>query len=298
MRASRLLAFLMLLQVRQRVTAQELAREFGLSERTVYRDIAALESAGLPLLAERGPGGGFRLLPQYRSRVAAVALASPGLWQQVLAAAPEPQRVAASKLGARFHLDPADWYRRVEVPEALTMLAQAVTDNRRIAMNYRSWTGTRPWRLDPLGLVLKGGRWYVVGTSKRGTRIFNVSQIERIAVLRETGRRPPRFDLASFWQDHVRGFEQRLRAQTARLRASEEGLRRIGELGVHGASAVAAATAADASGWRCCLLPIEAGPYGLRELLGLGAEIEVLEPAQLRQRLRQAARDIVQRHID
>ena len=130
MRASRLLSMLILLQLRGRLTADVLAAEFEVSLRTIYRDIDHLSAAGIPVYADRGPGGGFRLLEGYRTKLTgltameAEALALAGLpgpaadlglgaalgagRLKLLAAMPAGMREGAGRIGERFHLDPLE----------------------------------------------------------------------------------------------------------------------------------------------------------------------------------------------
>src|ERR1700754_3224403 len=190
LRPSRLVSMLLMLQVKGRVTAEALAQEFDVSVRTVYRDIDQLSAAGVPVYAERGPGGGFALLDGYRARLTGITRAEAetlsiagltdaasdlGLAEQLRAAqlklvtALPDAAPDASPIGSRLHIDPVGWYRRAAQVPQLTLLAGAVWEQRRIAMDYRSveWLNGEdpaPQReriRDPLGLVLKAGDWYL-----------------------------------------------------------------------------------------------------------------------------------------
>ena len=160
MRASRLLAIMILLQARGRLTAERLAAEFEVSERTIYRDIDALSAAGVPVYGDRGPGGGFALLDGYRTRLTgmaadeASALALAGVpsaaeavglgaalrdaFGKLLAALPGEGSGQAASAAARFHVDPADWYRGGEAAPHLPELARAVLDARPVGFGYRA----------------------------------------------------------------------------------------------------------------------------------------------------------------
>src|SRR5437868_4380485 len=202
MRASRLLSLLMLLQSRGRMSAQSLADALEVSVRTVYRDVDELSAAGVPVWADRGRLGGFQLQPGWRTRVdgltapeaRAVFLAGlPGPAAQLglgeamasaqlklMAALPDGWREDARRVSARFHLDPIDWYRGPSATDHLPAIAQAVWSERRVAMHYESWKGEVSRRVDPLGLVLKAGIWYLaaqVGSDKRGVRTYRLSNI-------------------------------------------------------------------------------------------------------------------------
>lgn len=315
MRASRLLAILILLQNRGRLTAEALAREFEVSERTIYRDIDALSAAGVPVYGDRGPGGGFTLLDGYRTRLTglandeAAALALAGVpsaaeaagfgaalrdaFGKLFAALPGEGGQRAGQAAARFHIDPADWYRGAETPRLLPELARAVLDCRRIAIRYQSWQAIRDWQLDPLGLVLKGGQWYLVGREGLRESRFRVSAILTLETFDQAFDPPPQFDLAGWWASAQQAFESRLFGTSAELRVSRLGREWLEQLSPRGRAAVAAAGPPDAQGWCNVTMAVENTDHGARELLGLGAEIEVLAPADLRERMRSLAAGIV-----
>jgi predicted DNA-binding transcriptional regulator YafY len=318
MRASRLLAILILLQNRGRLTAERLAAEFEVSVRTVYRDIDALSAAGVPVYGDPGPGGGFALLDGYRTRLTgmagdeAEALALAGIpeaadavglggalasaFGKLLAAMPEAGGKRGQAAAARFHIDPADWYRAGEPVPHLPALARAVLDQRRVAVRYASWTQRRDWTLDPLGLVLKGGEWYLAARGKGREGTYRVAGIERLAVLDELFVPPAHFDLPTWWRAAQQRFEADLFAAKARMRASPLGCERLLRLSPRGRAAVAAAEEADDAGWRLLEMAVENSDHGARELLSLGAEFEVLEPADLRDRIAALALAAAKRH--
>jgi len=317
MRASRLLAILILLQNRGRLTAEALAEEFEVSERTIYRDIDALSAAGVPVYGDRGPGGGFALLDGYRTRLTgladdeAAALALAGVpsaaeatgfgaalrdaFGKLFAALPGEGGARAEAAAARFHVDPADWYRGAEVSRFLPALARAVLDGQRVSLRYESWKAKRDWTLDPLGLVLKAGDWYLIGRSARGIGTYRVAKIERLDLIEESFERPAGFDLALWWREAQIQFEASLFTATARLRASPTGCERLARLSPRGRAAVAAAKPA-ADGWTTLEMPVEDSDHGARELLSLGAEFAVIAPVSLRRRVAQLASEIAALH--
>lgn len=317
MRASRLLSILILLQLRERITAEALAGEFGVSVRTIYRDIDELSAAGIPVQADRGPGGGFQLLDGYRTRLTGLTAAEaeallmiglPGPAQalglgsaaagaraKVLASLPSPSLAGAGRLGARFHLDPVDWYRAVGPVDHLPALARAVLGQQRVAITYESWTRTRDWRIEPLGLVLKAGSWYVVADAGKGPRTFRVSNVRELVALDAMFDRPPGFDLQAYWTASLARFESDLRKGAATLRVSSVGRARMARLGAYAARAVADAEPPDPDGWTSVRLPIENVEQAALALLGLGPEVEVLAPGALRDRMRELAREVARK---
>lgn len=306
MRASRLLSILITLQLRGRVTARELAERFEVSPRTVYRDVEALSAAGVPVYAERGPGGGFHLLDGYQTRLTGMTAAESesllllglsgpaaelGLGEPVaaarlklLAALPREATAGARRVADRFHLDPADWYRRPRPPAHLATIAQAVWHGHQVSIAYESWAARVRRQLDPLGLVLKAGAWYLVARCAGSLRTYALAKIESVDLLDSSFEAPPDFDLARHWHDSVRRFEASLRRESATLRVAASAHSRLDRLGADIADAVLAAPP-DADGWRTAIVPIESVRHAAGLLLGFADEIEVLAPVALRERL-------------
>lgn len=293
MRASRLLSILILLQARGRMTAEDLAAEFEVSVRTIYRDVDALSAAGVPVYADRGPGGGFALLDGYRTRL--TALSGEEAEALPLARLPEQARALglgqaaalagakldtallpgsaerARRIAARLHLDPADWYRAAEEAPHLPALIRAVLDGRVVTMRYEGWKGTHDWRAEPLGVVLKGGNWYLVADARGKRRTFRVAAIETLQISDVMFAPPADFDLAAHWRESLERFETELRPMKVKLRATAEGARKLAEQGAYAAAAVRAGLA-DGDGV-VVDLPVETLEQAARLVLGLGGEV-------------------------
>jgi predicted DNA-binding transcriptional regulator YafY len=230
MRASRLVNLLLLLQTRGGMTAGQLARELEVSIRTVHRDVEALSLSGVPIYAERGPHGGVRLVDGYRTRLTgmtpeeAEALFLSGLpgpaaelglgtvvaaaRLKVLAALPPELRARASRLVERFHLDAAGWFRATESVPHLATLADAVWSGRRLRVGYERGDRVVERVLEPLGLVLKAGVWYVVAAAEGQVRTYRASRVTAAEALDERFERPDGFDLASFWAEASAAYER------------------------------------------------------------------------------------------
>lgn len=315
MRASRLLSILILLQMRGRLSAEALSREFEVSIRTIYRDVDQLSAAGVPIYAERGRNGGFALLDGYRTKLTgftpaeadALLLAGAGgaasdlglgaeaaaAQLKLLASLPPDTGASAQRIATRFHLDPIDWYRRVDEIPCLPELAGAVWSEKRIRVQYESWKGDVTRDLDPLGLVLKGGLWYLVAAVKDQPRTYRVSNIRKLDVLDAAARRPARFDLARFWKSWSRGFEERLLSHRAAVKLSPIGRRLLNDTLPAAAEAVRAShKRCKPEGWVEAEIPVETFEHAARQLLSLGREVEVVGPPALRDALRREAEGI------
>lgn len=317
MRASRLLSILILLQLRGRLTAEDLAEEFEVSVRTIYRDIDALSAAGIPVYGDAGPGGGFQLLDGYQTRLtgldpeeaeAMLLIGLPGAAQamglgnaanrardKLLISLPGTGRDEAGRVAGRFHLDTVDWYRAARPTPLLAQVARAVLDRNLLKMSYHSWTAKRDWTVEPYGLVLKAGHWYLVAKGHGKLRSFNVADILALEVLPDKHGPPAEFDLAAWWADSARLFEKQLRPGKAILRASPIGMRRLRLLGSFAGEAVTKSEPDGDDGWHIVKLPLETIESAAPALLGIGPEIEVIEPAALREEIARLAELVLQR---
>ena len=307
MRASRLLAILLRLQSAGPATAEVLATELEVSVRTIYRDVAALQTAGVPLWTETGPGGGIRLLDGWRSRLdgltadeagalflagAPGAVAELGLGTvlaaaqaKVLATLPPELRSRAARVRQRFLLDAPGWFHHEEELPWLGAVADAVWSERRVDLRYqRGRDRTVGRRVDPLGLVLKGGTWYLIARHRRRALTYRVSRIASATVLDERFVRPDDFDLAAHWAESSAAFDRSILRERVRLRLSPGAARSLPWLvdATAATEALAAAGSPDADGWVEVDLAVEEEAVAAAQLLGLGDGVEVLAPASLR----------------
>jgi predicted DNA-binding transcriptional regulator YafY len=309
MRASRLLNILLLLQTHGRMSAERIAEKTETSVRTIHRDIEELSAAGVPVRAARGAAGGFELMEGWRTRLtgltpaeaqAMIMAGAPGPAAQLglgaaaasaqlkmLAALPPEWQADARRVGARFHLDPVGWYRREEQLDYLPAVADAVWNEKRLRIRYESWKSVVDRRVEPLGLVLKAGAWYLVATS--GTKEPRTYRLSNILALHPTGasfKRPAAFDLACYWNESIARFEAGLYRGTATVRASKLGLSRLRSSSAAVAEAIdRAPRKRDKDGWTQVAIPIESVEHAAAEILKAGAECEVVEPPELRKRM-------------
>ena len=308
MRSARLLAMLLRLQRTGPATAATLAAELEVSERTVYRDVATLQQAGVPLWTETGPHGGIRLVEGWRSPVdgftaaETVALtlgtagaADLGLGAVLTAARSKLRSSAAGASGeagaagrdlahitARFLLDAPGWFHHDEASPALAAVAQAVWDARRLDITYSTRSRLVERQLDPLGLVLKAGTWYLVAAHDQVPRTYRVSRVGEATVVDEPAWRPDDFDLGAWWAASAAEFDLAIRPLATRLRVSPDTARLLSRLVPGPATRDAlAAGRVDGDGWTEIDLPVESVEIAVSQLAPLPG-VEVLAPTELR----------------
>lgn len=315
-RADRLVSLALLLQTRGRMPARALAAALEVSVRTVYRDIAALNAAGVPVVAESGPNGGCWLLDGYRFPLrglsadeasALVLLGVPAVVAELgladaLAAAQRKVRAGTRARTALVHLDMPRWFHGAEPVPHLRTLAAAVRDGRQLRLGYRRGEGepetTRV--VEPLGLVNKAGVWYLVasGEARAGEpAVFRAGRVASAQVLPGAIARPPGFDLATFWERWSASFTGGLPKVEVRLRASAAALAAFPEIfGDQARPALAAAPPPDAAGFTEVRLTFEHEMAATARLAGFGGQVEVLSPATVRTRLVATARELLERY--
>jgi predicted DNA-binding transcriptional regulator YafY len=319
MRASRLVTLLLLLQTRGRMTAAELAQELEVSERTVHRDVDALGEAGVPIYAERGPHGGVQLVEGYRTRLTgmtgdeAEALFLSGLpgpaaelglgtvvtaaRLKVLAALPSELRVRASRLVERFYLDAAGWFRGGDSVPHLAAVAEAVWEGRRLWIEYERDDVRVERVLEPLGLVLKAGTWYAVASVEGEIRTYRLSRVTAARPLDERFERPDGFDLASHWAESIAAYEREVPRIDVIVSVAPARLDALADL--LGSQVVADAerlAEPDPDGWTRLVLRLDYPHDAPGRLLGLGRDMEVLGPPEVRARVIELADGVIERH--
>ena len=308
MRASRLVSLLLLLKSRGGQTAAELARELEVSVRTIHRDVDALSASGVPIYADRGPHGGIRLVDGYRTRLTgmtadeAEALFLSGLpgpaaelglgtvvaaaRLKVLAALPVELRARASRLVERFHLDAAAWYHADEPVPLLGPLSEAVWESQRIQVRYHRGDKTVDRILEPLGLVLKAGVWYLVAAAEGQPRTYRVSRVLHVTALNEHFDRPDTFDLAAFWTESSSAYERDTPTVEVVLRLAGERLPRLrGVVGDRPFESLERIEEPDPDGWVRVRLNLDWPNEVDSQILAVGPDCVLLEPAELREKV-------------
>jgi predicted DNA-binding transcriptional regulator YafY len=322
-RASRLVNVLLLLQTRSRMTAGELADELEVSVRTIYRDVDALAEAGVPIYAERGPHGGVRLVDGYRTRLTGLTAdeaeavflsgvpgpaAELGLGTvvaaarlKVMAALPPELRTRAGRVAERFHLDAPGWFQSSEELRYLELLAGAVWEAQRVQITYRRGerAGTVERTIEPLGLVLKGGVWYVVARTADSIRTYRASRVLEATLLAERFVRPEGFDLAVHWAQSRSAYEQSVERIDVVVRLPADQLSYFGDAAGDRAMADSSRSTDPADHDFVLLrLAFDWADEAIAAALRLPDAVEVIEPAWLRQAIVDSAKRILARYSD
>ena len=326
MRATRLISIVLLLQNRGRMSASALAADLEVSVRTVHRDIEALAEAGIPVLADRGALGGFRLIDGYRTRLtgltgdeaAALFLAAlPGpasdlglgevaedAYQKVLAALSAEQRAKADRLNQVFLLDPDQWFTEPDELVHLALLGNAVWRRQVIRIGYqRGWDAARTVverELEPLGLVLKGGTWYLIAAPGGQARMYRVSRIKLLELLDRTFEPAEDFDLRATWRACAAAFERGIYRQEVAVRISQSGLARMPAfLSPYQVAAVRRQVPeGTGDGGVAVLLPVQSIDHAHWDVMKMAPEMRVDLPSELVANVAATARAMMTMHVE
>jgi len=291
---------LLVLQTRGQLTVAELAERLEVSERTVQRDAQALAEAGIPIVSVRGPGGGYRLDRGYRTRltgldaVEAEALfvgpaAELGLGRELaaarlklLASLPAELQERADRAAHLFHVDTRGWFREEDRVPHLSVIAGALWRAHRLDMRYREGADVVSRRLDPFGLVLKAGVWYLLAERRGEQRVYRVSRIVSARERAEPSGRPPDFDLAAAWSERSDAFERGRAQIEVAVRVPRSRVRYL-----RGARIL------DDGERPTVVARFDGLDHAFLVLMAYGADAEVLVPVALRKRIAAAAAETV-----
>ncbi|MEV0679312.1 WYL domain-containing protein [Actinosynnema sp. NPDC050436] len=227
MRADRLVAVLLLMQARGRVTAAEVAAEVEVSVATARRDLEALSAAGVPVYPQAGRGGGWRLVGGARTDLSGLSAAEAqalfllvgpaaavsgevrSALRKLVRALPETFREGARAAAGAVVVDPVRWGGpEVGRSGVVEVLQGAVVGRRRVRLSYAKRSGEASVRVvDPWGLVVKGDLWYLVAGTAAGRRTFRVDRVVEVVVTGEEAVRPEGFGLAEAWEEVVAEVE-------------------------------------------------------------------------------------------
>lgn len=314
MRADRLLSILMLLQVHGRLTAQDLAERLEVSERTIYRDMDALSSAGVPVIAERGQGGGWSLLDSYQTTLTGLNLAEIQAlflprpthlladlgWNQafeaallkLLSALPTANRQQAEAVSQRIHLDPTGWQHWEEEMAAFPILQTAIWQERQLQLVYERSDGRLVERLvNPLGLVAKGSVWYFIASINEEIRSYRISRVKSATLTDLSCNRPSGFNLAEYWQRSLTEFKANLPHYRIVVRVAPAAMSWLRYAGYF--VRIEQIDSPDAKGWIPVSMRFDVAEAACAYVLGFGANMEVLEPLELRDRVLQTAKETI-----
>lgn len=313
MRADRLLSLMMLLQSKGMMTAADLAEELEVTERTIYRDVMALSTAGIPVYSIKGPGGGIGLVEEYRNNLIALKpeevhalflLEIPPVLEQL--GVGETVRKALLKLSSTYSakpwgekkeqsvkvmLDPYDWHQNEELLPWLKTCQDALNQNRMLELIYKSdFNAMLEMQVAPLGLVAKSQRWYLVVLRGDHYRTLQVSRIQSAKVSNQVFDTPSDFNLAAYWKDWCkkREIDQpvfQVRAKVTKMLATILEQKRPATL--------MTPPMAEEAQWVEIALEYESFEEARRMILGYGGAIEVVEPFALRRSVQDFAKQTV-----
>jgi predicted DNA-binding transcriptional regulator YafY len=317
MKSGRLLSTLMLLQAHGRLSTRELAERLEVSQRTAHRDMEALSAAGVPIVALRGAQGGWELARGWRTKVPgldeaelsallmsqpsalghpALAAASERAFGKLLAAMPQRMQTQAASIRARLHIDAEGWHPSSVDLSLLPIVQDAIARDCKLTFLYSRADGESGVRtVDPYGIVNKQAVWYLVARAPAGMRTYRFSRMQNAVVLAVTFERPANFDLASHWKNATAQLQQKRTQFQATLALSPDAAVSISRWCRVSQATEVQPTPSVPGGWTILHVAFESNEEARFLALGLGARVQVLAPAALRELVaeeRQAAAKI------
>jgi len=315
MRADRLIAMIILLQTRGRLSARQLAAELEVSERTIYRDIVALSSAGIPVYGEAGPQGGYALVEGYSTSLTGLSdgeaqalfmLSIPeplqalgveqelkAAWLKLAAALPASRQAEQERVRQRFYLDHVWWQGGQEPHPYLQTVHQAVWGDRCLRTRYKLFTSEIEHSVEPYALVVKAGEWYLVSARHGHLSVLRVASLLGAQLLDERFERPADFDLAAFWKSWCAEQAGRQAVYPVCMRVASGFIPALVAALGPGVQAAIAQAPTDERGWRTLTVSFESLEAARERILSFGGGVEVLEPYALRRSMIDYAEQLV-----
>lgn len=322
MRADRLISIIMLLQTHEKMTAGELSQQLEVSMRTIYRDILALNAAGVPIYTDRGPNGGIALLESYRTTLTGMnedeiralsmlnipqALVELGVGQKLKSALlklggslPASQLMVQAQTQQRIYLDSTSWDEPSKHPPHLGMIHQAVWQDQLVRLVYRgSFDAEIEFVVQPIGLVTKMNTWYFVGSDKGYVRVFNIAKILAVEITGENFTRDEGFNLVEFWKDWCKQYHESRPIYRVLIKITPQTIPNLYHYFGEEVSVQMIEDEPPNDGkWVKAIAQFEHFFQAREKILSLGRDVEVLEPEALKLSIIDFAKQIIDLYLD
>ena len=306
MRADRLISIVMLLQTHEKMTAEELARAMEVSPRTIYRDITAINVAGIPVYTERGPQGGIALIESYRTTLTGIkedeakalfmmsipeALNDLGMGKnlktallKMAAALPNIHKSIMTETQQRIYLDSSGWIPREEPLHHLEIIHRAIWGDKLLIVMYQGRFNTQiECTIAPYGLVSKQNVWYLVGIVEHYIRVIMVKDILEVTVTNESFIREKYFDLVLEWKKWCKAYQDHRPVFIAKIKVNPELFKNLDfYLGENIEYQISETNQRDETGWKEVSILFDNFIQARKYILSLGRAAQVLEPEPLK----------------
>jgi predicted DNA-binding transcriptional regulator YafY len=318
-RAQRLISILMALQRGHPLTAGELAQRLEVSIRTIFRDIDALSSMGVPVYTEAGRGGGIRLVEGYTSDLTGLSpgeaealalIASPAsigvrelampahsALDKLAAAVPSIHQLRAQHARGRLLFDTKPWFRSLDASPFLDQLRTLIWKDTCVDIRYERSNGEhRDYHVEPYALVVKVDTWYLIGRVQREMRVFRMSRLHALTATNETFARDADFDLQKFWKRWCERFESNPPPRNFAVEVNISARGRRHQLDSFGTwlRPRLEPLGDNFRGRKAVTLEFDREDIALRVLFEVGHEADIVKPVSLRRKLHKQAAKIVE----
>ncbi|ALC80352.1 MULTISPECIES: helix-turn-helix transcriptional regulator [Bacillus] len=315
MRGDRLISIILNLQNKGRLTTKELAEQLEVSERTIHRDMEALSRSGIPVVADRGKRGGWRLLDNYETKLTGLketeigalfigpslhllhdlglANSSKEARNKLIASLPSIYREYAKSVWERIYIDNSTWKDKKEKVDSFEILKEAIWNDNQLKILHRKPDGEiKESNVNPLGLVAKGSVWYLIASRSGVIRSYRASRIMSATPLQETFIRPIEFNLADYWEESKKEFIEKLPSYQVEAEAAPSIIPRLRFTGRFIQSIEVEELSISA--WKKIAFTFDTEEEAAAYLLGYGDQIKVNKPKQLQEKIRKMAEAVVE----